>query len=359
MGQASQAGCQYVVFTTKHHEGFALHDSKLTDYDAGDLLNRDLVKEITEALRAEGLRVGFYHSVIDWHHPQYDFRIAKGLPYPKDGPNVGVTPRNHARYVDFLHGQVEELISNYGKVDVIWWDYSSTGFQGDEAWRASELLGKVRAKQPDVIMNNRLFRIPEAGFSGMGTDSVTNRMDPKYGDFVTPEQHIPPTGLPGVDWETCMTLNTTWGYNRHDHKWKSTETIVRNLIDIASKGGNYLLNIGPMGDGSVPQESIDTLAAVGRWMAVNGESIRGTTASPAGKLAFDGRLTQKGKVCYVHVFKQPESGSITVPFKASQAKVLGTDGVLAIKVGEQETSITLPATLPDPLATVIRVERAE
>ena len=356
---AKQAGCQYVVFTTKHHEGFALHDSKLTDYDAGDLLNRDLVKEITEALRAEGLRVGFYHSVIDWHHPQYDFRIAKGLPYPKDGPNVGVTPRNHARYVDFLHGQVEELISNYGKVDVIWWDYSSTGFQGDEAWRASELLGKVRAKQPDVIMNNRLFRIPEAGFSGMGTDSVTNRMDPKYGDFVTPEQHIPPTGLPGVDWETCMTLNTTWGYNRHDHKWKSTETIVRNLIDIASKGGNYLLNIGPMGDGSVPQESIDTLAAVGRWMAVNGESIRGTTASPAGKLAFDGRLTQKGKVCYVHVFKQPESGSITVPFKASQAKVLGTDGVLAIKVGEQETSITLPATLPDPLATVIRVERAE
>jgi alpha-L-fucosidase len=355
---AKQAGCQYVVFTTKHHEGFALHDSKLTDYDAGDLLNRDLVKEITEALRAEGLRVGFYHSVIDWHHPQYDFRIAKGLPYPKNGPNVGVTPRNHARYVDFLHGQVDELVSNYGKVDVLWWDYSSTQFQGDEAWRAGELLAKVRAKQPGVIMNNRLYRIPEAGFSGMGTASVTNRMDPKYGDFVTPEQHIPPTGLPGVDWETCMTLNTTWGYNRHDHKWKSSETIIRNLIDIASKGGNYLLNIGPTGDGSVPQESIDTLTAVGRWMAVNGESIRGTTAAPFDKLAFDGRLTRKGKTIYAHVFKLPQGTALTVPFKAAKASVLG-GWPPTLVVGEQETSIILKDGLSDPIATVIRLELAE
>ena len=356
---AKQAGCQYVVFTTKHHEGFALHDSKLTTYDAGDLLNRDLVKEITEALRAEGLRVGFYHSVIDWHHPQYDFRKTKGLPYPKDGPTVGVTPRNHARYVDFLHGQVDELISNYGKVDVIWWDYSSTDFQGDEAWRAGELLAKVRAKQPDVIMNNRLYRIPEAGFSGMGTDSVTNRMDPKYGDFVTPEQHIPPTGLPGVDWETCMTLNTTWGYNQHDHQWKSNETIIHNLIDIASKGGNYLLNIGPKGDGSVPQESIDTLTAVGRWMAVNAEAIRGTTTSPFGKLAIDGRVTQRGKTCYVHLFKQPEGATLVVPFKATKASILGTAGVLKLQVADQTTTITLPNPLPDPIATVIRVDQAE
>jgi alpha-L-fucosidase len=140
---------------------------------------------------------------------------------------------------------VDELISNYGKVDILWWDYSAIDFQGDEAWRAMDLMAKVRAKQPRVIMNNRLFRIPEAGFSGMGTNNVTSRMDPKYGDFVTPEQHIPETGLPGVDWETCMTLNTGWGYNQHDHKWKSSQEIIRNLIDIASKGGNYLLNIGP------------------------------------------------------------------------------------------------------------------
>jgi len=353
---AKQAGCQYVVFTTKHHEGFALHDSKLSDYDAGDLLNRDLVREITDALRAEGLKVGFYHSVIDWHHPQYDFRKAKGLPYPKDGPAVGVTPRNHARYVDFLHGQVDELVSNYGKVDVIWWDYSSTGWQGDEAWRASELMAKVRAKQPGVIMNNRLFRIPEAGFSGMGTDSVTNRMDPKYGDFVTPEQHIPPTGLPGVDWETCMTLNTTWGFNRHDHKWKSDETIIRNLVDIASKGGNYLLNIGPTGDGSIPKETESTFAALGKWMAVNAESIRGTTASPAATPGFDGRLTQKGRVTYVHVFKRPENGRVSVPFKVAKAVLLAGGQALAVTAGDKETSIELPATLPDPITTVIRCE---
>lgn len=147
---AKQAGCQYVIFTTKHHEGFALHDSKLTQFDAGDTLNRDLVREITDALRAEGLKVGFYHSVIDWHHPQYDFTKSKQLPYPADGTKIAVTPRDHSRYVDFLHGQVDELMSNYGTVDVMWWDYSSVDFQGEDAWKASELIAKVRSKQPET-----------------------------------------------------------------------------------------------------------------------------------------------------------------------------------------------------------------
>lgn len=352
---AKAAGCQYVVFTTKHHEGFALHDSKWTDYDAGDLLNRDLVREITEALRAEGLRVGFYHSVIDWHHPQYDFRAAKGLPYPSGGAELAVTPRNHGRYQDFLHGQVDELVSNYGTVDVIWWDYSSTQFQGDEAWRAGELMAKVRAKQPAVIMNNRLFRIPEAGFTGMGTDSVTNRIDPKYGDFVTPEQHIPPTGLPGVDWETCMTLNTTWGYNRHDLKWKSTATVVRNLVDIASKGGNYLLNIGPMGDGTVPEATVKVFGEVGDWMKVNGESICGTSASPGGKLGFDGRLTQKGKACYVHFFGRPDGGSVVVPVKGESAEMLAGGRKVEVKPHKDGCELVLPEEWPDPVVTVVRV----
>jgi alpha-L-fucosidase len=353
---AKQAGCQYVVFTTKHHEGFALHDSKLTQYDAGDLLNRDLVREITEALREEGLRVGFYHSLIDWHHPQYDFTKSKQLPYPSGGAKLAVTPRDHARYVDFLHGQVDELISNYGKVDVIWWDYSSTDFQGDAAWKSSELMQKVRAKQPGVIMNNRLFRIPEAGFSGMGTNNVTSRMDSQYGDFVTPEQHIPETGLPGVDWETCMTMNTTWGYNQHDQKWKSSKEIVRNLIDIASKGGNYLLNIGPMGDGSIPQESITCMSEVGRWMTTNAESIRGTSASNLEKPGFDGRITSKGNLRYLHLFSRPESGTITLPIKATKANLLSGDQPLEIVSNEGETIIKLPAELPDPVATVIRLE---
>ena len=140
----------------------------------------------------------------------------------------------------FMH-QANELMSNYGQVDVVWWDYSSTDFQGERAWKSFELMDKVRRKQPHIIMNNRLFRIPEAGFSGMGTHAVTNQLDPKYGDFITPEQHIPATGLPDLDWETCMTMNTTWGFSEHDHAWKSDETLIRNLIDVASKGGNYLL----------------------------------------------------------------------------------------------------------------------
>ncbi len=353
---AKQAGCQYVVFTTKHHEGFSLHDSKLTQYDAGDLLGRDLVKEITDALHAEGLKVGFYHSVIDWHHPQYDFTKSKQLPYPSGGRKVAVTPRNQAIYQEFLHGQVKELVSNYGKVDVLWWDYSAQDFQGDNAWQATKLMNEVRAKQPGIIMNNRLYRIPEAGFNGMGTNNITAKMDPKYGDFVTPEQHIPATGMPGVDWETCMTLNTTWGYNEHDHAWKTDKQIIRNLIDIASKGGNYLLNIGPKGDGSVPQETLDCMGSVGKWMETNAESIRGTTASPVAKVSFDGRITTKGKTHYLHVFSRPQDGVIKVPFKSGKASLLAGGGTLKTESTGDETRITLPETLADPNSTVIRLE---
>ncbi|MCU0780995.1 MAG: alpha-L-fucosidase [Akkermansiaceae bacterium] len=353
---AREAGCQYVVFTTKHHDGFALHDSKHTQYDAGDLLNRDLVREICEALRAEGLKVGFYHSVIDWHHPQYDFTRSKQLPYPVGGRKLAVTPRNHGRYIDFLHGQVDELVSNYGPVDVLWWDYSSQDFQGQDAWRAFDLMAAVRAKQPAVIMNNRLFRLPEAGFGGMGTGNITARMDHRYGDFITPEQHIPATGMPGVDWETCMTMNTTWGYNQHDLKWKPSRELIRNLIDIASKGGNYLLNIGPTGDGSVPPASVASMQDIGAWMKVNAESIRGTTASPLAKTPFDGRLTTKGAVHYAHVFSRPESGVIALPFKVSKASLLAGGGALAVRAAGDGAEITLPPALPDPVATVIRLE---
>ena len=247
-------------------------------------------------------------------------------------------------------------MSNYGKVDVIWWDYSSVDFQGEAAWKSTELIAKVRAKQPGIIMNNRLFRIPEAGFGGMGISNITSRMDPQYGDFVTPEQHIPATGLPGVDWETCMTLNTTWGYNRHDHKWKPAGEIIHNLIDIASKGGNYLLNIGPTGDGSIPEESITCMNAVGRWLDINADSIRGTTASPIVIPSFDGRITTKGSTVYVHLFKRPENGSITLPRKFKKATLLAGGTVLDLHSNGEETTISLPTELPDPIATVIRLD---
>ncbi len=360
---AKAAGARYVVFTTKHHEGFALHDSKISDYDAGSVLHRDLVKEIVDALHAEGLRVGFYHSVIDWHHDQYEYARSKQLPHPLKGKPYPNGTRDHAKYIDYLHGEVNELISNYGPVDILWWDYSAQDFQGEEAWHAFELMAKVRAKQPNIIMNNRLFRLPEAGFTGMGTNAISPKLDPKYADFITPEQHIPATGMPGVDWETCMTMNTTWGYSEHDHAWKSDETLIRNLIDIASKGGNYLLNIGPKADGSVPQESVKSLQAIGAWMKVNGESIYSTTASPFEKLAW-GRATTKqlpnGKTrLYLHVFDWPKDGKLTIPLAAStkaKARLLASGKSLKVAAEGQQITIAVPAAAPDQIASVIALD---
>lgn len=357
---AKQAGCRYLVFTSKHHEGFALHDSKVSDYDAGSVLQRDLVKEIVKAGRAEGLKVGFYHSVIDWHHDQYAYALSKQLPHPLKGQPYPNGQRDHARYVDFLHQQVNELVSNYGRVDIFWWDYSSQDFQGDKAWRAFDLMRLVRVKQPKVIMNNRLFRSPEAGWSGMGTDGFIPRLDPKYGDFITPEQHIPATGMPGVDWETCMTMNTTWGYSEHDHAWKSDEVLIRNLIDIASKGGNYLLNIGPKGDGSVPEESVKAMRAIGAWMKKNGEAIYGTQASPFEKLDW-GRCTQKPRSrnvtrLYLHVFNRPADGRLVLPGLANQPlKAFLLDGKAKLSVAREANAVVvqLPAALPDPIASVV------
>jgi len=357
---AKLAGCRYVVFTSKHHDGFSLHDSKAGDYHAGAVLQRDLVKEIVDAVRAEGLRVGFYHSVIDWHHDQYAYELSKQLPHPLRGQPYPNGTRDHAKYVDYLHAQVDELVSNYGPVDVLWWDYSSQDFQGDQAWRAFDLMNLVRSKQPAIVMNNRLFRIPEAGFTGMGTAAIAPQLEPKYGDFITPEQHIPATGMPGVDWETCMTMNTTWGYSEHDHEWKSDETLIRNLIDIASKGGNYLLNIGPKGDGTVPQQSVQSLRAIGAWMAVNGDSIYGTTASAFEKLDW-GRCTRKqladGKTrLYLHVFDWPASGKLVVPGLADQpdrAFLLADGKPLDTTIADGQLIVTVPAAAPDPIATVI------
>ena len=355
---AKEAGCRYIVFTTKHHEGFALHDSAVSQYDAGSMLQRDLVKEIVEATRAEGLRVGFYHSVIDWHHDQYEYARSKQLPHPLHGKPYPNGTRDHAKYVDYLHAEVNELVSNYGPVDVLWWDYSSQDFQGDEAWRSSDLMRLVRSKQPAIIMNNRLFRSEEAGWKSMGTDGFAASLDPAYGDFITPEQHIPATGMPGVDWETCMTLNTTWGYSAHDQAWKTDEVLIRNLVDIASKGGNYLLNIGPQGDGSLTPETVKAFQAVGRWMRVNSEAIYGTSASPFADLAW-GRCTQKPGTLYLHVFEWPKDGVLRVPGLKSRvrnAQLLAGGESLRVEGADKETLIHLPAAAPDPVVTVIRIE---
>lgn len=357
---AKEAGCKYLVFTTKHHDGFALHDSATTEFDAGSALNRDLVREIVDACRAEGLRVGFYHSVIDWHHDQYCYLKSKGLPHPGKPKPYPNGERDHGKYIDYLHQQVDELISNYGEVDIIWWDYSKKDFQGKEAWRAFDLMADVRKKQPQVIMNNRLFRIAEAGWSGPGMKAVLPQLDSKYGDFITPEQHVPEDGLPGVDWETCMTMNTTWGYSEHDTAWKSSEKLIRTLIDIASKGGNYLLNIGPLADGTVPAESVTCLEDMGKWMKVNGESIYGSTGSPIGKPKW-GRVTQNEdrNAVYLHVFEWPSDGKLTVEGidgSVTKATLLGSEAAVSVSKTEAGLSLELPNSAPDAVASVVRLE---
>lgn len=357
---ARQAGCKYLVFTTKHHDGFALHDSKVSEFDAGSVLNRDLVEEIVDACRAEGLRIGFYHSLIDWHHDQFAYADSDSIPHPLRGKPYPNGRRDHQQYIAYLHSQVEELLTGYGPVDILWWDYSVPDFQGEKAWDAFRLIDLVKQHQPQAVMNNRLFRRPEAGTTGTSPADKTASMDRKYGDFMTPEQRIPDTGTPGVDWETCMTMNTTWGYSRHDHHWKSTDAVLNMLIEVASKGGNFLLNIGPTGDGSVPEESATVLKEIGDWLAVNGESIYGASASPIDKPTW-GRLTCKpndGEV-FLHVIEWPSNGELVIdglPGEYSEALVLsGHQPVPVLRNGNRLT-LDLSRAEKSPQVTVVRLQ---
>ena len=230
---AKQAGAGYVVFTSKHHEGFSLNDSAQTSFDATDVTGRDLHKEIVEAIRRENLGVGVYHSLWDWHHP--DAPAGEGAINVK---GLTMEGRDLSRYVKYLHAQVNEVTDGrYGAVDILWLDYSKNQFQG-EAWKAKELVALVRNNQPSILINNRLWNNEVKS-----TDEYE-----KYwtGDFSTPEQHIPATGIEGIDWETCDTLNGTWGWSKHATTFKSSTELVHRLVDAVSKGGNYLLNIGPI-----------------------------------------------------------------------------------------------------------------
>ena len=318
---ARQAGQKYMVMTTKHHEGFCLFNSQYTDYCAPkQACGRDLVQEYVEAARAEGMRVGFYHSLMDWHHP--------------DGARCAEDEAARRRFVDYVHGQIRELLTNYGKIDVLWYDVA---WPLDAAgWESEKMNKMVFELQPDIIVNNR------------------NRLP---GDFSTPEQHIT-AEKGGRAWESCMTMNDSWGYQAADDDWKTSKRIVRNLVSCARDGGNYLLNIGPRGDGSIPEESVKVLTEVGGWMDRNGQTIY--RAEPcrvhSSNLA---NFTRQGNTLYMHVHFWPGE---TVALGGLQSKVLSArllHGGKPVEFQQERFRVRftgLPKTAPDEPATVLAIE---
>ena len=304
---AREAGMKYVVLTAKHHDGFCLYDSALTDWKVTNTpFGRDIVAEYVEACRAEGLKVGLYFSIIDWHHPdfpQYGDRQAPLRNDPVLGSNEG---RDFDRYLDYMHAQVREICTNYGKLDLLWFDFSYDDMRG-EKWRASELMDMVRTLQPDVIVNNRL-EVSGEGFGSLAACDPT----PYHGDFVTPEQMIPPHGLFDVEgrplaWEACVTMNGNWGYHATDTYWKPADMLVHKLVECVSKGGNMILNVGPDATGRIPDASLERLAAIGRWMERNGASIYGCGPAEGGPIEVGrpdfGRVTRNGDTYYFHLYE--------------------------------------------------------
>ncbi len=269
---AREAGCRYAVLTSKHHDGFALFDSALTDYDSMDKVKRDIVKEYLTSFRKMGMRVGLYHSVIAWHPPSYDNNICRGLCYPAGQEKMlkdkGI-PRNHAEYQKYLHGQVNEILTKYGTIDVLWWDYSQGDLSGQKGWKAPELLEKVRAINPAIITNNRIY-----AYTGLD-ESQPGTLDYRCGDYITPEKFVPKDGY-AVDWESCIPVGDKWGFNRYDIRIKSSAEIIGKLVECVTKGGNMLLNINPMVDGTVPPKVAESFRGVGQWLRLHAEGVYGT-----------------------------------------------------------------------------------
>lgn len=297
---AKNAGMKYIVITTKHHDGFCLYDSKYTDYDVmSSPYNKDLMDEMAQACRKYGLKMCWYYSIMDWHHNDY-------LPRREWDNDRPAETADYDRYVTYMKNQLEELLTNYGDIGVIWFDGG-----WEDPWtqdRGRDLYEYLRELSPDILVNNRCSREHYVKEDHLAPFRV--------GDFNTPEQVIPAQGLEGIDWETCMTMNRTWGYKKTDHNWKSSTSLLKRLVDITSKGGNYLLNIGPDGSGAVPEPSIERLAEIGTWMKANGESIYGTTASPFEHLPW-GRCTvkknEKSTTLYLHIFDWPENNLLQLP----------------------------------------------
>lgn len=300
---AKKAGMRYAVLTAKHHDGFCLFDSALTDYKATNTpAGRDLVREFLDAFRAEGIRVGLYFSLIDWSHPDFPKYNDRFHPM-RQNPEYKDETICFDRYLEYMHGQVKELVTGYGKLDILWFDFSYDDMCA-ETWQAEKLIRMVRQYQPDVIIDNRLEG------SGEKNGSITTDTPNYYsGDFASPEMIIPPKGMRDdrgqlLPWELCATMNNHWGYCYHDHCFKTPETIIRKLVECVSKGGNFILNAGPDARGNIPPESIQIMEAVGSWLEKNGESLYGCGISEFDKPEW-GRYTQKGNTVYAHIYETP------------------------------------------------------
>jgi alpha-L-fucosidase len=343
---ARRAGARYAVLTAKHHDGWALFHSALSDFSvAASPYRRDVVREFVDAVRDEGLRVGLYYSLSDWHHPDYPAFDDGDRPY-RYGAQRRPTDQQWDRYVGFLHGQVRELLTAYGPIDLLWFDggWERTA----EQWRSEVLRALIRDLQPDCLVNDRL---------------------PGQGDFETPEQLVP-AEPPGRTWETCLTMNESWGWNADDTRWKSPRQLIHTLCEIAGKGGNLLLNVGPMGDGHLPPAAIERLAALEGWMSRHDESIAGTTPALA-PWQFYGPSTRRGARLYLHLLMRPYE-DVTVrgvpTARVRAVRSLSTGAPLAWTTRAPivdtlfnpdprgELRIAVPPDALDPLATVLAVD---
>ncbi len=365
---AKEAGMKYAVLTAKHHDGFCLFDSKLTDWKVTNTpYGKDIVREYLDAFRAEGLRVGLYYSLLDWHHPDYPSYKDRNHPLRNDEREKD-KQKNFDNYLKYMHGQIEELCRDYGKIDIMWFDFSYDDMTG-EKWKASELVRMVRSYQPDIILDNRL-EVSGSGFGSIATDNPSEFS----GDFVSPEQIIPPSGFKdesgrNIPWEACITMNNNWGYTAKDKNFKPYDMLVRKLVECVSKNGNLLLNVGPDARGNIPTESLERLSQIGEWMKLGGESIYGCGSANLPKPE-NGRLTRNGNIIYYHIYEN-SIGSIWLEnIKHDEIKSIrllcdGTEVKLAdnwmVENYPDAVFVDVSSTvyLPDSVDTVLKIELKE
>lgn len=313
---AKHAGMKYAVLTVKHHEGFCLFDSEYTDFKSTNTqCKRDLVKEFVDAFRSRGIKVGLYYSLFDWHHP--DYHHFGDLYHPmRDNEEYRDYMYDFNRYLSYLHNQIYELMTKYGKIDILWFD-NSYGDMVGEKWEATKLVQMVRKLQPDIIINNRL-EVNASSKGSLGTKAPTEYC----GDFVAPEQIVPPQGIKDdfgkrLPWEASCTMNNNWGYVTGKCNYKTAKTLIRKVVECVSKGGNLLVNISPNARGLIPKESLDTLHEIGDWIHYYGESIYGCDYSSLEKPEW-GYYTQKGNTLYAHIFEQTIG---PIPLKIPREKI--------------------------------------